>query len=117
MAFCDPGEIAFCIHLAKTAANTSVFAECVLDVETDHTVAVLFILYRAEEIAEKLEAFRTVIVISVDYAEWLVDCVLAHQHGVVCSPWFCSFGIQGEAFRKLVGRLEDNLDRHVTLIF
>ena len=62
-----------------------------------------------EPVAENPEGFLSVVVVTVDDGERLVDDILCHQHGVGCSPRLLPLRVEGEPGRNLVQLLDHEI--------
>lgn len=104
------------IGSADAARHGAALREGVAHAVAHHAVAVLSVGFR-QPLTQYAEAVAAVEVVGVDDGERFADDRLAHQHGVVRTPWLgASFGAD-EALGQVVDRLEDHLDGDVVFVF
>ena len=110
-------QIAFAVNLAEAAAHTAVFAQSVLHHETNHAVAVMLALYRAQETGQLLKALLAVEVVSIDNAKRLIYHLLAHHQSVVGAPGFGAVLVHLYALGYLVDCLEHHIHVNMVAVF
>ena len=110
--------MAFVVLRADAASDSSILTQRVTHTETHHCILVAGPLWQVGEIfADNHEGVAVVEVVAVDDAERLLDDVLTHEYGVVCTPRLLTAFGYGEAFGQGVESLEAKFTLHLALVF
>lgn len=115
--FNNGSEKALVVGGAYATSYGTVFGHGVTNAETDHAVVAFTVARTRKLFCDNGESVAAVEVVGVDNCERFVDYVFTHKHGVVGTPRFGAFGGTGVSFGKFVGRLENDFNGYMALVF
>ncbi len=92
----DAGQVEFLVVVADAAGDLAIFRKGVVKLEADDAASSGGAFVSPEPVSENPEGILSVVVVTVDDSERLVDDILGHQHGVGGSPRLLPLRIEGE---------------------
>ena len=102
---------------AYTTGNGTILRQCIAYAEAHHGIFILRTFGQvAQELANLHKGVASVEVVAVDDTEGLFDNVLAHEHGMVRSPWLLAAFGYGKALRQSIECLEAEFAGHLSLV-